>query len=73
MKDPDDKAFIKMLTKKLDDATPGGVTTHIVSEEKSDMSKTFNLLDMVFSLTIAIMMGLCFFSLVSSTTANLYD
>ena len=28
---------------------------------------------MVFSLTIAIMMGLCFFSLISSTTANLFD
>ena len=37
------------------------------------MSKTMSLLNMLFSLIIVIMMGLSFFSLISSTTANLFD
>ena len=37
------------------------------------MTTTFELLYAVFSATIAIMMFLCFFSLTSATTANLFD
>ena len=37
------------------------------------MSQTMNLLNMLFSLIIVIMMSLSFFSLISSTTANLFD
>ena len=39
----------------------------------NSMASALHLIDIIFSLTIAIMMFLCFFSLVASMSANLYD
>ena len=57
----------------MDEATSKSVITHIAFQERTDMTTTFELLNAVFSATIAIMMFLCFFSLTSATTANLFD
>ena len=73
VKDRENHTLIKKIAEELNNATSDAVKTHIVSEEKSDMSKTMGLLNMLFSLIIVIMMSLSFFSLISSTTANLFD
>ena len=36
-------------------------------------ANVLKIIDIIFYVTIAIMMFLCFFSLVASMTANLYD
>ena len=73
VKNRENHTLIKKIAQELNDATSDAISTHIVSEEKSDMTKTMSLLNMLFSLIIVIMMGLSFFSLISSTTANLFD
>ena len=73
VKDPNDHTSIKEIASKFDAATSESVSTHIVYQERNDMTTTFELLNTIFSATIAIMMFLCFFSLTSATTANLFD
>ena len=42
-------------------------------KESDSMSSVLDIIDIIFSMTIAIMMFLCFFSLTTSMSANLYD
>ena len=71
--DPDDHSLIDQMTKELTDSTPEYVKASSVYKDKQKNSTTFELLDVIFSVTIAIMMFLCFFSLTAAMTANIYD
>ena len=71
--DPDDHGLIDKITSELTAATPKYVSATAVYQDKKKNATTFELLDIIFTVTIAIMMFLCFFSLTASMTANLYD
>ena len=71
--DPDDHGLIDKITKELTAATPEYISATAVYQDKKKNATTFELLDLIFTVTIAIMMFLCFFSLTASMTANIYD
>ena len=71
--DPDDHGLIDKIMSELNAATPEYISANAVYQDKAKNATTFELLDLIFTVTIAIMMFLCFFSLTASMTANLYD
>ena len=69
---PDDHALIDLIIKDLQAAT----WTDLVLNQYElidSISEAVELLNMVFYVTIAIMMFLCFFALQASMTANIYE
>lgn len=71
MKNPEDKVLVDLIARDLKSATKSEVTKQYEQAEATDDVK--KIIDYLFMVTIAIMMFLCFFSLSSSMTANLYD
>ena len=71
MNDSDDTELIDRLGLALKAATGLKPTLEYKEAESTEQIKT--IIDLVFSVTIAIMMFLCFFSLSASMSANLYD
>jgi len=72
MDDPNDHATIKALYKSLE-ATGSNVKVTVTYEEIAKTAKITKILEIIFTVTIAIMMFLCFFSLSASMSANLYE
>ena len=74
MNDPDDHESIDAITEELKLAV-GQVSEHVVSfyNEGKETEEIAGMLDLVFSIVIAIMMFLCFFSLTATMSANLFD
>ena len=70
--DPSDTALIDKITKELIKAT-GNNRFFEVYKEAESTEAIKQIIDYVFSVIIAIMMFLCFFSLSASMSANLYD
>jgi len=77
LKEPSNKAHIKkLLTEMKDTFTPRqnneiGIRNYFDDTDTMGMVK--NILDIIFTVIIVITMFLCFFSLCSSMSANLYD
>ena len=71
VKDPEDKTLIDLIARDLKKATKYEATKQYEQAAATDEVK--QIIDYLFMVTIAIMMFLCFFSLSSSMTANLYD
>ena len=70
--DPSDTILIDKITKDLISAT--GMPSWKESYKLAESTETIKqLIDYVFTVIIAIMMFLCFFSLSASMSANLYD
>ena len=61
------------MAKDFTDAVGDKVSVSEKYVTNNSMGPAINLIDIIFSITIAIMMFLCFFSLVASMSANLYD
>lgn len=74
VKDPDDHVTIKQILSELKSAA-GEKSYHVTAsyERNKKNNQIAKLLELVFSIVIAIMMFLCFFSLSASMSANLYD
>ena len=52
---------------------PPNAAAKSVYDDRQKYTTTYEILELIFSMTIAIMMFLCFFSLIASMTANLFD
>ena len=72
MYDSDDHSTIDKIARELSDANPNVPITLLYKEQESTASIR-SIIDLVFMVTIAIMMFLSFFSLSASMSANLYD
>ena len=73
MNDPKDHATIDALVDEFAAITPKSGSVEAVYETSANTNKLAGLLQLVFSVIIAIMMFLCFFSLSASMTSNLYE
>ena len=73
--DPDDYALIDEITNEFMNEFGDGTNIKFQKKYESLKSKdsVIEILNAIFSTTIAIMMFLCFFSLTASMSANLYD
>ena len=69
--DSEDTDLIDRLGLALKAAT--GIKPSLMYKEAESTEQIKTIIDLVFSVTIAIMMFLCFFSLSASMSANLYD
>ena len=70
--DSKDTDLIDRLGSALKTAT-NGIKPTLEYKEAESTEQIKTIIDLVFSVTIAIMMFLCFFSLSASMSANLYD
>ena len=73
MKDPDDHATIDQMVVDFKESVSPNTNVGAVYTETKAMDSVKDIVDVTFSMTIAIMMFLCFFSLTTSMSANLYD
>ena len=71
MHNPDDHTLIHKISKELKTAT--GAAPELLYESQASTADVRTIIDLVFMVTIAIMMFLSFFSLSASMSANLYD
>ena len=69
--DSDDHTLIDTIAKDLKEAS--GLNPELLYVSQASTADIRNIIDMVFMVTIAIMMFLSFFSLSASMSANLYD
>ena len=69
--DPSDRDKVDALASEIYDAT--GFVFEKSYEHQDSVQVIINLLDLLFSVVIAIMMFLCFFSLSTSMSASLYE
>ena len=76
VKDEEDKSekrlSIDKIADKFEKELPD-VEVRISYIDEDNNQETLMIIDVIFYVTIGIMMFLCFFSLVASMTANLYD
>ncbi len=73
VKDKNDKELIQRIAQDLRAAIPETCEVKMTYKDDESNESVLKIIDMVFYVTIGIMMFLCFFSLVASMTANLYD
>ena len=72
MHDPSDTTTINKIAKEISDANPG-VSVDTESSSLLDNQKLSTVINWTFYSVIAITMFLCFFSLCSSMSSNLYE
>lgn len=68
-----DRELIDKIADEFKTALPEDVSIRIAYVDEDNNKETLQIIDLIFYVTIGIMMFLCFFSLVASMTANLYD
>lgn len=68
-----DRELIDKIADEFKSALPEDVSIRIAYVDEDNNKETLQIIDLIFYVTIGIMMFLCFFSLVASMTANLYD
>ncbi len=73
VKDKDDKELIERIAQDLKEAIPESSEVKMTYKDDESNRNVLKIIDLTFYVTIGIMMFLCFFSLVASMTANLYD
>ena len=73
MKDSNDHVLIDKIGKALNEVLGAGVSIKLTYQQVSSGGDITHIVNIIFYLTIAIMMFLCFFSLTASMSANLYE
>ena len=73
MNDPQDVSAVDTLSDELNRVLPDKVSIQKVYLDRKVTEKVHVIVDLVFNVTISIMMFLCFFSLVASMSSNLFQ
>ncbi len=77
MKDPTDakgvKEFLKTLRQSISSDRDSNISIYNYLDSQETLNKINLILNIIFNVIIAITMFLCFFSLSSSMSANLYE
>lgn len=68
-----DRELIDQIADEFEKELPEDVEVTKAYVDQENNEGTLQIIDIIFYVTIGIMMFLCFFSLVASMTANLYD
>ena len=68
-----DKAIIDMIADDFDQAYSDHVQVQKSYQDEENTQDVLKIIDIIFYVTIAIIMFLCFFSLVASMTANMLN
>ena len=73
LNDPTNQSLTDQIAKDLEDNVRRKVTVSKTYKEVEDNNQVKKILDLIFYVAIFVMMFLCFFSLVASMSANLYE
>lgn len=69
----ENRDFIDTIAKDIKQALPSENVVRVTYIDADNNASVLKIIDIIFYVTIGIMMFLCFFSLAASMTANLYD
>ena len=68
-----DREKVDAIAEDLENELRGNLTVSKSYVDTDNNANVLKIIDILFYVTIGIMMFLCFFSLVASMTANIYD